>query len=77
MYTSEELISVCCIVTHHLVDNADTKTNLILAPIATRYPPPMVQFEIHDVNSKFRWHDGTFDLVHARSVSMAVSDSYI
>ena len=34
-----------------------------------------MHFEVHDVNSTYRWNDGAFDLVHARSVSMAVSDS--
>ena len=27
------------------------------------------------MNNSYRWNDGTFDLVHARSVSMAVSNS--
>jgi len=33
-----------------------------------------VHFEVQDVNSTYRWNDGAFDLVHARSVSMAVRD---
>lgn len=43
-----------------------------LVPIATRYPPSNVQFEIADVNTPLRWENGTFDLVHSRSVEMAV-----
>ncbi|KAG6908717.1 hypothetical protein DXG01_003562 [Tephrocybe rancida] len=31
-------------------------------------------FEVHDVNSPYRWRTGSIDLVHARSVSMAVLD---
>ncbi|KAF8181107.1 S-adenosyl-L-methionine-dependent methyltransferase [Pholiota molesta] len=45
-----------------------------IVPIATRYPPRNVQFEISDVNSPLRWANGTFDLVHSRSVDMAVID---
>ncbi|KAG6826942.1 hypothetical protein H0H92_013819 [Tricholoma furcatifolium] len=44
-----------------------------IVPIATRYPPPNVQFEIHDVNDTYRWRTASVDLVHARSVSMAYS----
>ncbi|KAG6901202.1 hypothetical protein C0995_015449 [Termitomyces sp. Mi166 len=43
-----------------------------IVPIATRYPPPNVQFEIDDVNTPFRWRMASVDLVHARSISMAV-----
>lgn len=42
-------------------------------PIQTRYPLPNVQFEIHDVNTNFRWPDETFDLINARDINMAVS----
>lgn len=42
-------------------------------PIATRNPRPNVQFEVDNVNNVFRQEDGSMDLVHARSVSMAVS----
>ena len=42
-------------------------------PIQTRYPLSNVQFEIHDVNTNFRWRDETFDLINARDVNMAVS----
>ncbi|KAF8991325.1 S-adenosyl-L-methionine-dependent methyltransferase [Cyathus striatus] len=45
-----------------------------IVPIATRYPLPNVRFEIHDVNSGLRWGDGSIDVVHARSVSMAIRD---
>lgn len=44
-----------------------------LVPIATRYPPENVRFELRDVNASLPWGENTFDLVHARSVSMAVS----
>ena len=42
-------------------------------PIQTRYPLPKVQFEIHDVNTNFRWKNETFDLVNSRAINMAVS----
>ncbi|GLB44451.1 putative methyltransferase domain containing protein [Lyophyllum shimeji] len=45
-----------------------------IVPIATRYPPHNVQFEVHDVNSPYRWRTSSIDFVHARSVSMAVRD---
>ncbi|KAF8154294.1 S-adenosyl-L-methionine-dependent methyltransferase [Crassisporium funariophilum] len=45
-----------------------------IVPIATRYPLPRVQFEVQDVNSPYRWSNETFDLVHARSISMATRD---
>ncbi|KAF8970644.1 S-adenosyl-L-methionine-dependent methyltransferase [Flammula alnicola] len=45
-----------------------------IVPIATRYPPRNVQFEIHDVNTPLRWRGGTFDLVHSRFVAMGVRD---
>ena len=43
-----------------------------VVPIATRYPPRRAQFEVHDVNEAFRWSESTFDVVHARCISMAV-----
>ncbi|KAF7321563.1 Methyltransf-25 domain-containing protein [Mycena kentingensis (nom. inval.)] len=43
-----------------------------LVPFATRYPPANVQFSTHDVNTVAPWQSGTFDIVHARSISMAV-----
>ncbi|TCD65162.1 hypothetical protein EIP91_003018 [Steccherinum ochraceum] len=45
---------------------------LDIVPIATRYPPANVMFEMHDIGEPFRYADGYYDLVHARSVSMAV-----
>ncbi|KNZ71919.1 hypothetical protein J132_05193 [Termitomyces sp. J132] len=45
-----------------------------IVPIATRYPLPNVQFEMHDVNTSYRWRTASVDLVHARSVSMAIID---
>ncbi|KAF8056042.1 S-adenosyl-L-methionine-dependent methyltransferase [Lyophyllum atratum] len=47
---------------------------LDIVPIATRYPRSNVQFEVHDVNSPYRWSTSSIDIVHARSVSMAVQD---
>jgi len=47
---------------------------LDIVPIASRYPPPNVQFEVHDASQSFRWNDNTFNLVHARSISMAITD---
>ncbi|KAJ7353077.1 S-adenosyl-L-methionine-dependent methyltransferase [Mycena albidolilacea] len=46
---------------------------LDIVPIATRYPHPNVQFSLHDVNTPTEWAAGTFDLIHARSVTMAVT----
>ncbi|KAJ6578742.1 S-adenosyl-L-methionine-dependent methyltransferase [Mycena vulgaris] len=46
---------------------------LDIVPIASRYPLPNVQFTMHDVNTPTTWGAGTFDLVHARSVTMAVT----
>jgi len=45
---------------------------LDIVPITTRSPPRNAHFEMHDVNEEFRYRNGTFDLVHARSISMAV-----
>ncbi|KAJ6588065.1 S-adenosyl-L-methionine-dependent methyltransferase [Mycena capillaripes] len=48
---------------------------LDIVPIATTYPHPNVQFPMHDVNSTPTvWAAGTFDFIHARSVTMAVTD---
>ena len=44
-------------------------------PIATRYPPPNVTFEMHDIAEKFRYDMESIDFVHARSISMAVRPS--
>ncbi|KAJ7603476.1 S-adenosyl-L-methionine-dependent methyltransferase [Roridomyces roridus] len=46
---------------------------LDIVPIATRYPLPNVQFTMHDANTPTSYADGTFDLIHARSVTMAVT----
>ncbi|KAI1791430.1 S-adenosyl-L-methionine-dependent methyltransferase [Ganoderma leucocontextum] len=43
-------------------------------PIATRYPPHNVLFELHDIAEKFRYDSSSIDFVHARSISMAVRD---
>ncbi|PPQ72036.1 hypothetical protein CVT26_006726 [Gymnopilus dilepis] len=43
-----------------------------IVPITTRYPRPNVHFEIDDINARFRWRSGTFDLVNARAIAMAV-----
>ncbi|PFH50098.1 hypothetical protein AMATHDRAFT_80991 [Amanita thiersii Skay4041] len=43
-----------------------------IVPIATRYPLPNVQFEMHDISQQLRWNDGTFDFIHARGLAMAV-----
>ncbi|PIL25697.1 hypothetical protein GSI_11447 [Ganoderma sinense ZZ0214-1] len=45
-----------------------------IVPIATRYPPPNVTFEMHDIAEKFRYDSGSIDFVHARSISMAIRD---
>ena len=41
-------------------------------PIATRYPPRNVLFEMHDIMDPFRYSTGSIDMVHARSITMAV-----
>ncbi|KAI1781681.1 S-adenosyl-L-methionine-dependent methyltransferase [Ganoderma leucocontextum] len=43
-------------------------------PIATRYSPRNVLFEMHDIAEKFRYDSGSIDFVHARSISMAIRD---
>lgn len=48
-------------------------TNRSLVPIATRFPRRNVRFEVHDLREQLRWGDGTFDLIHARDLSMGVS----
>ena len=48
-------------------------TNRSLVPIATKYPRRNVWFEVHDMREQLRWVDGTFDLIHARDLSMGVS----
>ncbi|KAF7309180.1 Methyltransf-25 domain-containing protein [Mycena kentingensis (nom. inval.)] len=46
---------------------------LDIVPIAPQryHDTPKIQFIIHDVNTQAPWNSGTFDIVHARSVSMA------
>ncbi|KAJ7123755.1 hypothetical protein C8R44DRAFT_840581 [Mycena epipterygia] len=46
---------------------------LDIVPIATRYPLRNVQFSMHDVNTPTSWAAGTFDFIHARSITMAVT----
>ena len=41
-------------------------------PIATRYPPRNVQFEMHDIKESFRFDSASIDFVHARMISLAV-----
>lgn len=50
-----------------------TTTNRSSVPIATRFPRRNVRFEVHDMREQLRWGDGTFDLIHARDLSMGVS----
>lgn len=62
-----------------VTDMADIFTNvrfsgIDIVPIAPRTTPRNVHFEIADATQPLRWHDGTMDFVHARSVSMAVAD---
>ncbi|KAF8624066.1 hypothetical protein AX15_006078 [Amanita polypyramis BW_CC] len=45
-----------------------------IVPIATRYPLENTQFEIQNISEGLRWSDGTFDLIHARDLSMGVRD---
>ncbi|KAI0743042.1 S-adenosyl-L-methionine-dependent methyltransferase [Daedaleopsis nitida] len=45
-----------------------------IVPIATRYPPRNVQFEMHDIKERFRYDAGSMDLIHARSITMAIRD---
>ncbi|EIW56376.1 S-adenosyl-L-methionine-dependent methyltransferase [Trametes versicolor FP-101664 SS1] len=45
-----------------------------IVPIATRYPPPNVTFEMHDIMTPLRYAAGSIDMVHARSITMAVRD---
>lgn len=47
---------------------------LDIVPIATRLPPDNVWFEMQDVSERLRFNNAGVDLVHARSISMAVRD---
>jgi hypothetical protein len=51
-------------------------TMFVAVPIATRYPPANVRFEIADANQPLRWDDNTVDLVHIRDMFMAVCKIY-
>jgi hypothetical protein len=68
---SMALTSVC--VVPHSPTLASLTFHVHLVPIATRHPPDNVYFEIADVNEPWRYRNNTFDFVHARSISMAVS----
>lgn len=62
-----------------VMEMASTFTNvrfsgIDIVPIAPRTTPRNVHFEIANATQPLRWHDGTMDFVHARNVSMAVSD---
>ncbi|KAI0791109.1 hypothetical protein C8Q75DRAFT_876903 [Abortiporus biennis] len=43
-----------------------------IVPICPRITPANVRFEIWNFNDSFRHHEPTYDLVHARSISMGV-----
>ncbi|CDO76333.1 hypothetical protein BN946_scf184795.g4 [Trametes cinnabarina] len=45
-----------------------------IVPIATRYPPHNVRFEMHNIMEPFWYANGSVDFVHARSISMAIRD---
>jgi hypothetical protein len=45
---------------------------LFKVPIATRYPPSNLRFEIENVHANYHWSDESFDLVHARGINLAV-----
>ncbi|KAF8841653.1 S-adenosyl-L-methionine-dependent methyltransferase [Paxillus ammoniavirescens] len=45
-----------------------------IVPIATRRPLSNAHFEILDVTQPLRWPDGVMDLVHARGLSLAVTN---
>lgn len=44
--------------------------DLDAAPISSRYPPDNVIFEVHDVTTRTRFPDSSFDFVHARHCSL-------
>jgi len=44
--------------------------DLYAAPISTRSPPENVIFEVHDVTTRTRFPDSSFDFVHARHCSL-------
>ncbi len=43
-----------------------------VAPIAPEEHPDNVSFEVHDINERTRFGDGTVDFVHARFCAMTV-----
>ncbi|KAI0369527.1 S-adenosyl-L-methionine-dependent methyltransferase [Pilatotrama ljubarskyi] len=45
-----------------------------IVPIATRYPPRNVNFEMYDIMEPLRYGSGTIDMVHARSITMGIRD---
>ncbi|KAI0352068.1 S-adenosyl-L-methionine-dependent methyltransferase [Trametes cingulata] len=47
---------------------------LDFVPIATRYPPPNVMFQVHDFTEEMPYPPESFDLVHARLVSLGIAD---
>ncbi len=49
-------------------------THGLLVPIATKEPWKNVWFEMEDIRKPLRWGNGTFDLIHARDLSMGVSN---
>lgn len=62
-----------------VIDMASVFTNvrfsgIDIVPIAPRTPPRNVHFEIADATQTLRWRDGTMDFVHARNVSLAITD---
>ena len=48
-------------------------TRRYTVPIATRYPPDNVRFEIVDVRQFLRFSNDSIDFVHARSAFLGVS----
>ncbi|KAF4586271.1 S-adenosyl-L-methionine-dependent methyltransferase [Pleurotus pulmonarius] len=47
---------------------------LDIVPIGTMYPLDNVHFEVKDINERLVWSDGAVDVMHARSISMAIHD---
>lgn len=52
-------------------------TARLLVPIATRYPPTNVMFEMHDIRDRSRYEDGSIDMVHARFINLVVNPSLL
>ncbi|EKM52274.1 uncharacterized protein PHACADRAFT_51948, partial [Phanerochaete carnosa HHB-10118-sp] len=75
----KRVLDLCTGTGRWVLDMADEFPNvrfdgIDIVPIATRTPPDNVFIEMADVNEPWRYHNGTFDLVHARSVSLAMRD---